>query len=100
MQVAPSAPKLRPSAMQLRPSVKLAQSATDWTISFGDLAQLLRRFCFAERRWVSHTIFTREGIPEMVNLQPLRNGMAKAYHVKQVRQPILEYRLAGDDSDG
>ena len=40
-----------------------------------------------------HHIFWKEGIPEIVNLQPLGDGKAKAYQVKQVRGIILKYKL-------
>jgi hypothetical protein len=75
---------------------RVLSGTVDRNITFFDLVLLLRRFGFAERRRGSHTIFTFEGIPEILNLQPLRNGKAKAYQVKQVRHLILEYRLAGD----
>jgi hypothetical protein len=35
----------------------------------------------------------REGIEEIINLQPLRDGKAKAYQVKQVRGIIFNYKL-------
>ena len=43
----------------------------------------------------SHHIFTKEGIPEILNLQP-KGSAAKPYQVRQVRGVILKYRLAGD----
>lgn len=43
----------------------------------------------------SHRIFTREGVAEILNLQPKRNK-AKPYQVRQVRHVILKYKLAGD----
>ena len=33
------------------------------------------------------------GVEEILNLQPLRDGKAKSYQVKQVREVILKYRL-------
>ena len=44
----------------------------------------------------SHHIFSRDGIDEILNIQP-KHGKAKPYQVKQVRGLILKYRLAGDD---
>jgi len=43
-----------------------------------------------------HHIFYKEGIEEIVNLQPLKDGKAKAYQVKQVRGVILKYKLYGE----
>ena len=40
-----------------------------------------------------HHIYHREGIEEIINLQPLRGGKAKAYRVKQVRGIIFKYKL-------
>jgi len=48
---------------------------------------------FTERIRGDHHIFTKIGIEEILNLQPL-GSKAKAYQVKQVRELILKYRLA------
>ena len=62
---------------------------------FDDLRTLLRSLGFAERvTGGSHHIFARDGIPEILNLQP-RGTLAKAYQVRQVRDVVLKYGLAG-----
>jgi hypothetical protein len=43
----------------------------------------------------SHHIFTRDGVPEILNLQP-KGSEAKPYQVKQVRNVTLKCCLAGD----
>jgi hypothetical protein len=48
---------------------------------------------FSERITGGHYIFARQDIIEIINLQPLRGGKAKAYQVKQVRQLIAKYGL-------
>jgi hypothetical protein len=48
---------------------------------------------FAERARGSHHIFHREGIDEILNLQP-RGSLAKPYQVKQVRRVLVQYKLA------
>lgn len=48
---------------------------------------------FSERIKGSHHIFSRDGIPEILNLQPLPGGGAKPYQVKQVRQLVSQYGL-------
>jgi hypothetical protein len=48
---------------------------------------------FDERIRGSHPIFTRECIEEILSLQP-RGSLAKAYHVRQVRQVIVRCKLA------
>ncbi|MEW6232309.1 MAG: type II toxin-antitoxin system HicA family toxin [Chloroflexota bacterium] len=61
------------------------------------LCQLLRRLGFEERVRGSHHIFTKEGVEEILNLQP-KGAKAKPYQVKQVRNVILKYKL-GDEDD-
>jgi hypothetical protein len=41
----------------------------------------------------SHHIFNRDGVDEILNLQP-RGSMAKPYQVKQVRRVLVQYKLA------
>ena len=43
----------------------------------------------------SHRIFYKDGIDEIINLQPNGNK-AKPYQVRQVRKLILKYRERGD----
>jgi len=61
-----------------------------------ELCALLRRLGFDERIRGGHHIFTKDGVEDILNLQP-RGVNAKAYQVKQVRQVIMKYRLGGDD---
>jgi hypothetical protein len=49
---------------------------------------------FAEHIRGSYHIFTKEGVEEIVNLQP-KGRQAKPYQVKQVRRVILKYHLGG-----
>ncbi|NLS91008.1 MAG: type II toxin-antitoxin system HicA family toxin [Planctomycetaceae bacterium] len=76
----------------------LLRGASDANIAFADLCGLLKRLGFAERIRGDHHIFTRDGVEEILNLQP-RQGKAKPYQVKQVRAVIQRYRLAGDHDD-
>ncbi|MBV9072104.1 MAG: type II toxin-antitoxin system HicA family toxin [Acidobacteria bacterium] len=69
---------------------------SDANIGFGDLCGLIRRLGFEERIRGSHHIYYRDGIDEILNLQPL-GSKAKPYQVKQVRNVILKYHLGGDD---
>lgn len=58
----------------------------------------MRNLGFGERVHGSHHIFTREGVAEIVNLQPV-GSKAKAYQVKQVRGIILKYKLGGEANE-
>ena len=66
---------------------------TGANIRFGDVRRLLFRLGFEERISGSHHIFTRDGIPENINLQP-RGGQVKTYQIQQVRRVIEKYGLA------
>jgi hypothetical protein len=74
---------------------RVLRGTSDANIGFDDLRGLLAHLGFAERVRGSHHIFTRDGIPEILNLQP-RGSQAKAYQVKQVRGVIVTHGLAGD----
>lgn len=75
--------------------LKILQGNSDTNIRFSELCQCLKRFGFCIRIKGSHHIFYKEGIEEILNLQPLGNK-AKAYQVKQVRNVIIKYKLAGE----
>lgn len=75
---------------------KIIHGRADANILFSELRQLLLRLDFQERIRGDHHIFTKEGVAEILNIQPL-GAMAKAYQVKQVRQIIVRYRLGLDD---
>lgn len=72
---------------------KVLLGLSDRNIRFSDLRGLLLRLGFVERVSGSHHIFNRDGVADILNLQP-RGGMAKPFQVKQVRRVILQYRLA------
>ena len=75
---------------------KILSGLADKNIRFQDLKKLLKDFGFSVRMKGDHHIFYKEGIEEIINLQPLRDGKAKAYQVKQVRAIILKYKLHGE----
>ncbi|MGL5875753.1 MAG: type II toxin-antitoxin system HicA family toxin [Xenococcaceae cyanobacterium] len=60
------------------------------------MCQLLHKLGFQERIRGSHHIFIKEGVEEILNLQP-KNSQPKAYQVKQVREVILKYKLGGNN---
>ncbi len=72
----------------------MLRGTADANISFSGLCALLRWLGFEERVRGGHHIFTREGLAEILYLQP-RDAHAKAYQVKQVRHVILRYKLGG-----
>ena len=78
---------------------KVLSGLSDRNLRFRDLLKLLNAFRFSERVKGNHHIFFRDGVEEIINLQPLRDGKAKAYQVKQVRNIIIKYKLHEDDRD-
>jgi predicted RNA binding protein YcfA (HicA-like mRNA interferase family) len=54
---------------------------------------LLEALGFKQRIRGSHRIFSKEGVPGILTLQP-EGSMAKPYQVRQVRKLILKYQLA------
>ncbi len=77
--------------------LRILRGSSDAGIPFEGLCSLLQFLGFDLRIKGSHYIFTRSDIDEILNLQP-RNSLAKPYHVKQVRNVIVKYKL-GDDED-
>ena len=78
--------------------LQVLRGSSDANISFDEICSLLRHLGFYERIRGSHHIFTKEGVEEILNLQPL-GAKAKAYQVKQVRGVILRYKLAGESDE-
>lgn len=76
---------------------RILRGASDGNIPFDGMRSLLLSIGFQERIRGSHHIFTKEGVEEILNLQPRDGGKAKPYQVKQVRQVILRYGLGGQE---
>ena len=74
---------------------RILRGASDANIPFSQLRNLLGRLGFDERIRGDHHIFSKNGIEEIINLQP-QGSKAKPYQVKQVRGVILKYRLSGE----
>ena len=72
---------------------RLMSGQADTGIAFDELCSLLQRLGFALRVRGDHHIFTRDGMIEIINLQP-SGSLAKPYQVKQVRNLLRKYRLS------
>ncbi len=77
---------------------KILAGDGDANVEFSALCNLLIRLGFDERVKGGHHIFTRDGVDEIINLQP-KGGSAKAYQVRQVRGIPVTYRLGESDVD-
>jgi len=71
---------------------------SDANIAFDDLRHILLRLGFAERIRGDHHIFTKDGVDEILNLQP-KGSMAKPYQVKQARIVLVRYKLGVEDAE-
>jgi len=78
--------------------MKILSGKSDKNINFFDLCRLLLRMGFEERIKGDHHIFTRDDLPEIINLQPKKNK-AKPYQVKQIRNILVKYKLEEADDD-
>ncbi|MGH8610615.1 MAG: type II toxin-antitoxin system HicA family toxin [Gammaproteobacteria bacterium] len=74
---------------------RVLRGTSDSNIQFDGLRRLLTRLGFTERIRGSHHIYTKDGVEEILNLQP-KGAHAKPYQVKQVRNVILRYKLGGE----
>ena len=75
--------------------LSIMSGAKDKSILFADLRTVLDRLGFQCRIKGDHFIYTKDGVEEIINIQPVGN-QAKPYQVKQVRNIILKYQLGGD----
>lgn len=75
--------------------LKLLSGRSDSNFAFDDIVRLLGQLGFTLRVKGSHHIFTRDGVDEIINLQP-KGSLAKPYQVKQVRELILKHQLADE----
>jgi hypothetical protein len=71
----------------------LLDAAKDYGHRFDDVVRFLGATGWRQRTKGSHRIFTRPGVPVLLNLQPEKNGRAKAYQMRQVRQVLEKHKL-------
>jgi len=75
--------------------LSILSGTRDKSILFADLRTVLDRLGFQCRIKGDHFIYTKAGVDEIINIQPI-GSRAKPYQVKQVRNLILKYQLGGD----
>lgn len=76
--------------------LKLLSGTADGNFEFAELLSLLNRLGFSIRIKGSHHIFYKDGIDEIINIQPV-NNKAKAYQVKQIREILIKYKLVNSN---
>ena len=75
--------------------LSILSGTQDRNMLFSDLRAVLDRLGFQCRIKGDHFIYIKDGVEEIINIQPVGNK-AKPYQVKQVRSIILKYQLGGD----
>jgi len=75
---------------------KILSGTSDTNVKFTELRKLVLSFDFNERIKGDHFIYSKTGIVEIINLQPKKDGKAKPYQGKQVRNIILKYKLISE----
>ena len=78
--------------------IKILRGTSDQNIDFEEFRKLLLKLGFEERVKGSHHILTKDGIEDILNIQP-KSGKAKAYQVKQIRNVIVKYKLSLDEDE-
>ncbi len=77
---------------------KLLMGNADNNFDLDDLVQILMRIGFEERKTGgSHRIFSIKDIVGIINLQKTKDGKAKTYQVKQVREFLVNNKLVNDE---
>ncbi len=78
--------------------LQLLSGNADANFDLDDLVTILERLGFEERKTSgSHRIFSIKGIEGIINLQKTKDGKAKTYQVKQVRDFIVNNQLISND---
>jgi len=72
--------------------IRILSGTQDKNIGFDVACNLLISFGFEKRINGSHHIFFKDGVKDILNLQP-KDGKVKPYQVKQIRDIIIIYKL-------
>jgi hypothetical protein len=73
---------------------KLLAGKSDKNFDFTELCTCVQHLGFSMRRGRGdHAVFDKEGVPEIITLQPSRDGKAKPYQVRLIRAIVEKYRL-------
>ena len=75
---------------------RILSGRQDKNVQFSEVLSLMHKLGFSMRIRSSHHIFFKEGIVEIINLQP-DGSKAKAYQVKQIRDIMVKYQLGVED---
>jgi predicted RNA binding protein YcfA (HicA-like mRNA interferase family) len=78
--------------------LRLLSGNADANFDLDNLVAIVLRLGFEERKTSgSHRIFSMKGIEGIINLQKTKDGKAKTYQVKQVRDFLVSNNLISTD---
>ncbi len=78
--------------------LRLLSGNSDANFDLDDLVNILVRLGFEERKTGgSHRIFSLIGTEGIINLQKTKDGKAKSYQVKQVREFLVTNQILSID---
>lgn len=72
---------------------RILNGQADAGIDFDEMCRLLLRLGYAEHIKGDHHIFRKDGQREIIAIQPLKDGKAKAYQVRQIRTIFHTYGI-------
>jgi predicted RNA binding protein YcfA (HicA-like mRNA interferase family) len=73
---------------------RVMSGRSDANISFSETRGLLSALGFGVRVKGSHHVFSKEGVEELINLQPTKGGKCHPYQVRQMRRVLKDNELA------
>lgn len=77
--------------------MKILDGRHDKSLTFRELQNAVEAAGFIlDHVTGDHHIYIKDGIPEIINLQPGKSGNAKPYQIKQAREIITKYHLGGN----
>ena len=78
--------------------LKILSGNADNNFPIEELKRLLFTLGFLERKGAgSHTLYKKEGLADLINIQHAKGGKAKPYQVKQIREIIIKHKLLRDE---
>ena len=78
--------------------LKLLSGVADANFDIDDLVKILEWFGFDEIAATgSHRIFSKPGIKGIINIQKAKDGKAKTYQVKQMRDFLVNNKLVDNE---
>jgi hypothetical protein len=72
---------------------RILSGRSDKNIPFGRTCTLLKSMGFQERVVGDHHIFAKEGVEELIDLQPTSEAKCKPYQGKLIRKVLVDYSI-------